>query len=97
MKIECRKAATICFLSVLVWLAYSGRPIAAQVGSETYHVTQVDSRQLSDASSYPSIGGNVQIPGKEVKGFSCVADVDGDLDKGDGRISSDVKCYVLSK
>lgn len=70
---------------------------AAVSGIGTYHVTQVDQQQLSDAASYPSIGGNVQIPGKEVKGFSCVADVDGNLDKGDGHISSDVKCFVLSK
>jgi hypothetical protein len=66
-------------------------------GIETYHVTQVDQQQLLDAVRYPSIGGDVQIHGKEVKGFSCVADVDGNLDKGNGRIRSDVKCFVLSK
>lgn len=41
--------------------------------------------------------GPVSILGGEIKGFSCVSDVSGDLDKGDGNISSDVKCYVLTK
>jgi hypothetical protein len=65
--------------------------------TETYHVTKVDDQELSSASKYSTIGGNVRIPGNEVKGFSCVSDVHGDLDKGDGDINSDVTCYILSK
>jgi hypothetical protein len=53
--------------------------------NETYHVTQVEDRQLSD-SQYSTIGGNVHILGNEVKGFSCVSDVHGN-----------VTCYILSK
>jgi len=85
------------FVFILSWVLYSVRRVGAQVGTETYHVTAVDSRQLEDASRYTAIGGTVQVPGKEIAGFSCVSDVDGHLDKDGGRISSDVECYVLSK
>jgi hypothetical protein len=91
------KAATVSLLCVLSWLIYSVGRSEAQTGAETYHVTAVESRQLEDATRYKMLGGDVQVPGKEIKGFSCVSDVDGHLDKDGGRISSDVECYVLSK
>lgn len=89
MKVNYWKIATISLLGALLWVAYSGRSVAAQFGSENYHITKATSVDLS----YP---GSVRVPG-EIKGFSCVADVHGDLDKGDGDINSDVNCYVLSK
>jgi hypothetical protein len=73
---------------VLFGLVYSGRSVAAQYG-QSYRITEVTSGDLS----YPA---SVNVQG-EVKGFACVSDVSGDLDKGDGDISTQRKCYVLSK
>jgi hypothetical protein len=90
MRINLWKIATISLVGILLLLAYSGRPVAAQYGSgETYHITKATSADLSSS-------GSVRVSG-EIKGFACVADVRGDLMKGDGDINSTVSCYVLSK
>jgi hypothetical protein len=60
---------------------------AAQYGQAT-RITKLTGVEL--------MNGPINVPG-EVKGFSCVADVDADLIKGDGIISSRTECYVLSK
>jgi hypothetical protein len=62
--------------------ARSGSSVAS--ASDYYHVTKVPP------------GGSVSVSGA-VQGFSCTADVDGNLDKDGGRISSDVQCFVLSR
>jgi hypothetical protein len=74
-------------ITVLFWIVYSGRSVAAQYG-QAVHITKVTSANL--------IYGTVDVPG-EIKGFSCASDVDGDLDKGNGNVSTQVNCYVLSK
>jgi hypothetical protein len=89
MKINFWKIATVSLLGALLWLAFSGHSTAAQFGGENYRITKVASVDLS-------FSGSVRVSG-EVKGFSCVPDVHGDLFKGDGDIRSDVSCYVLSK
>jgi hypothetical protein len=54
-------------------------------GSSTgsYQITEVDPK-----NAYGRVDAS-----KDIKGFSCVADVDGN----DGRVDSTIKCYILSK
>jgi hypothetical protein len=84
MKINYWKAAAIGLAGVLFWLAYSSYSVSAQYG-QGYRITRIY-----------SLSGSLDVSG-EVKGFSCVSDVSGSLDKGDGIISTDAQCYVLSK
>jgi hypothetical protein len=87
VKINYWKVSTITLLGFLLWLSYSGRSLAAQYGSigETYKITKT--------FTSPS---TVNVSGA-VMGFSCTPDVEADLIKGDGIVSTQVNCYVLSK
>jgi len=87
MRINYWKVATIILVGIWSWLAYSGRSVAAQYGlnGQTYNITRTT-----------ATSGTISVPGA-VMGFSCASDVQGDLSKGDGQITSDVTCYVLSK
>ena len=85
MKINFWKSATIVLLIGLIWQQYFGHEVAAQYGT-----------RITKLSGVELMNGPVSISG-EIKGFSCIADVSGDLDKGDGNISSNTECYVLSK
>jgi hypothetical protein len=79
------KWATIVLLVVLIWKQYSGRGVAAQFGTR---ITKLSGPEL--------MNGPISVSG-EIKGFSCISDVSGELDKGDGNISSDTECYVLTR
>jgi hypothetical protein len=84
MKINYWKMAAIGLASVLFWMMYSSHLVSAQYG-QGYRITRIY-----------SLPGSLDVTG-EVKGFSCVSDVSGNLDKGDGSISTNAQCYVLSK
>ena len=85
MKINFWKWATILLLIGLIWQRYSGHEVSAQYGTR---ITKLSGGEL--------MNGPVSVSG-DIKGFSCVSDVSGDLDKGDGSISSNTECYVLTK
>jgi len=87
MKINFWKLTTISLIGVLLWQAYPGRSVAAQYGlnGQSYNITRAS-----------ATFGTVNVPGA-VMGFSCAPDVNGDLIKGDGIVSTQVTCYVLSK
>jgi hypothetical protein len=87
MKTNHWKWVAVILAAVSLWLAISGHSVAAQYGQGT-RITKLTGLDL--------MNGPVNVPG-EVKGFSCVADVDGNLDKGNGDITSTDVCYVLSK
>jgi type 1 fimbria pilin len=87
MKMNYWKMATIILGGVLLWLFYWGHTTAAQYSSkeQTYNVTRM-----------AAASGHVKVSG-EVVAFSCVADVRGSIDQGNGLIESGSECYVLSK
>jgi hypothetical protein len=85
MKANYWKWAALVLASIVAWQAYSGRSVSAQYG---VRITKLAGMEL--------MNGPINVSG-EIRGFSCVSDVSGDLDKGDGSISSDVQCYVLSR
>ena len=84
MKVNFWKMVAIGLVGFLVGLLYSGRQASAQYGGQTYNITS-------------TLGwGPVSVTGA-VFGFSCAPDVSGELEGGGGNISSDVKCYILTK
>jgi hypothetical protein len=85
MKTNFWKWVTILLLVGLIWQQYSRHSVAAQYGTR---ITKFSGVELTN--------GPISVSG-EIKGFSCIADVRGDLDKGDGNISSDTECYVLTR
>ena len=87
MKINYWMWLAVILAGALVWTSISGPSAKAQYGQAT-RITKLTGIELAN--------GPVNVQG-DVKGFSCIADVDADLIKGDGIISSKVECYVLTR
>jgi len=81
------KIATIVLVGILLWLVHAGHAAAAQYTSteQTYNITRM-----------AAASGRIKVSGAVVA-FSCVSDVRGNLDQGNGLIESSSECYVLSK
>jgi len=86
MKINYWKWAAIGLLTLMIW-EHAGHAVAAQYGYP--RVTKVSSSDLATGLPITGVSG-------EIKGFACTSDVSGDIDSGDGRISTDEQCYVLT-
>jgi hypothetical protein len=84
---NCWKIATIILAGILLWLVHVGHAAAAQYTSneQTYNITR-----MMAASGQTKVS-------RAVLAFSCVSDVRGNLDQGNGLIESGSECYVLSK
>jgi hypothetical protein len=87
LKMNYWKIATIILGGILLWLVHASHAAAAQYTSneQTYNVTRM-----------AAASGQIKVPGAVVA-FSCVSDVRGNLDQGNGLIESGSECYVLSK